>query len=138
MRSSTTTLGVFAVMLGVILTLLVSGVVLGQEGNNNREYSGASGGVEPETIDDATLKRTAKALVKVARIVQSAKREINLSSSDEQKQKIVAQAESDKIEAVKAEGLQPQRYNQVLVIARTDKTLRDKLLSYVNEVEKAE
>jgi len=59
------------------------------------------------------------------------------SSSDEQKQQILAQADFDKIEAVKAEGLQPQRYNQVMQLARTDKTLRQKLLSYANEVEKA-
>jgi len=142
MDLSSSTLAQYGMMLAVILTLLASsgGVALGQEGTagqNNPGYSGAPGAVKPQTIDDATLKRTAKAFVRVARIMDSAQREINRSSSDEQKQQIVAQAEYDKIEAVKAEGLQPQQYNQVLVLARADKTLRQKLLSYVNEVEKA-
>jgi Domain of unknown function (DUF4168) len=130
----------YAMMFVVILTLLASsGVALGQEGTagqNNLRFSGASGAVKPPTIDDATLKRTAKAFVKIKRILVSAQREIDRSNSDQQKQQIVAQAESDKIDAVKAEGLRPQQYNQVLVLARVDKTLRQKLLSYVNEVEK--
>jgi hypothetical protein len=53
--------------LGLTLTFVISsGVALGQEGNagqSNPGYSGASGAVNPDTIDDATLKQTAKAYV---------------------------------------------------------------------------
>jgi hypothetical protein len=142
MNFSSSTPALFAAMLALILTLVVpSRVALSQEGNggqNNAGTSGASSSVKPQTIDDATLKRTAKAFVKIRRIVASAQQEIDRSNNDQQKEQIAAQAESDKIDAVKAEGLQPQQYNQVLVIAQADKTLRQKLLSYVNEVEKAE
>ena len=52
-------------ILGMTLTFVISsGVAFGQEGNagqSNPAYSGASGTVNPETIDDATLKQTAKA-----------------------------------------------------------------------------
>ena len=36
--------------------------------------------------------------------------------------------------AVKAEGLQPQQYNQVIQLARVDKAFEQKFLSYVNDV----
>jgi hypothetical protein len=36
--------------------------------------------------------------------------------------------------AVKAEGLQPQQYNQVLQLARVDKAFEQKFLFYVNAV----
>ncbi len=55
----------YPAILGLTLTFLISsGVALGQEGNagqSNPAYSGASGTVNPETIDDAILKQTAKA-----------------------------------------------------------------------------
>src|SRR5262249_9211553 len=105
----------YASLLAFVLALLVAcGAALSQEGNTGpSRYSGASGAVKPQTIDDATLKRTAKAFVKVRRIAASAQQEISCANSDQQKQRIAAQAESDKVDAVKAAGLQPQQYNQL-------------------------
>src|SRR5258708_35695003 len=72
---------VYAAILGLTLMFLISsGVGLGQEGNaghSNPAYSGASGAVNPNTIDDATLKQTAKAYVKVRQIVQNAEIALN-------------------------------------------------------------
>jgi uncharacterized protein DUF4168 len=135
MKSLSNTFPVYAAILGLSLTLLISsGVALGQEGNagqSNPGYSGASGAVR---IDDATLKQTAKAYVKVRQIAQKEQQALNGANDDGQKQTITAQAESDKIDAVKAEGLQPQQYNQVIELAQADKTLQEKFLSYVKEV----
>ena len=54
------------------------------------------------------------------------------SQGDEDaKKQAAAQAESDKLAAVKAEGLQPQQYNQVLQVVQNDNNLQQKFLSYV-------
>jgi hypothetical protein len=139
MMGSTKTSAVYATILGLTLTFLVSsGVALGQEGNagqNNPVYSGASGVVNPSTIDDATLKQTAKAYVKVHQIVQAANQDLNKTNDKAQQQQIANQAEARKMAAVKAEGLQPQQYNEVLQLARNDKAFEQKFLSYVNKVE---
>ena len=45
---------------------------------------------------------------------------------------LAQQAESKKIAAVKAEGLQPQQYNQVLALVQSDKSLAQRFLSYVD------
>jgi ribosome-binding protein aMBF1 (putative translation factor) len=97
-------------------------------------HSGASGAVNPDTIDDATLKQTAKAYVKVRQIVQTAEQDLNKTTDNAQQQEIAKLAGSRKMAAVKAEGLQPQQYNQVIQLARVDKAFEQKFLSYVNEV----
>ena len=66
--------------------------------------------------------------------MQSAQQALNNTGDDAQKQQIAEQAESNKMAAVKSEGLQPQQYNQVIQLARADKTFEQKFLSYVNEV----
>ena len=138
MMLSTKTFAVYAAILGLTLTFLVSfGVALGQEGNagqSNPGYSGASGAVNPNRIDDATVKQTAKAYVKVRQIAQKANQDIDNTTDNAQQQQIAKQAESTKMAAVKAEGLQPQQYNEVLQLARVDKSFQQKFFSYVNEV----
>jgi len=140
MKLSTSTFAMFAAMLALTLTFLISpGVALGQEGHPGQSkprYSGAPGAVNP-TINDATLKQTAKAFVKVRQIEQKARQALNNTSDDAQKRQITAQAESDKIDAVKAEGLQPQQYNHVIELAQADRAFQQRFLSYVNEVEKS-
>ncbi len=138
MKLLTNTFAVFAAMLALTLMFLLStGAALGQEenaGRSNAGYSEAPGAVNPERIDDATLKQTAKAYVRVRQIVQKAQQAFKNASDDAQKQQIAEQAESGKMAAVKAEGLKPQQYNQVIQLARADKTFQQKFLSYVNEV----
>jgi ribosome-binding protein aMBF1 (putative translation factor) len=138
MMFSTNKFSLYGAVLGLTLTFLISsGVARGQGGNagqSNPGYSGAPGAVNPNTIDDATLKQTAKAYVKVRQIVQKAEQDLNNTTDNAQQQQIAKQAESRKMAAVKAEGLQPQQYNQVIQLARVDKAFEQKFLSYVNEV----
>jgi hypothetical protein len=138
MRLSTNILTISVAMLAFSLTFLISpGVALAQAGNtgqSNPGYSGATGAVNSGTIDDATVKQSAKAYVKVRQIMQSSQQALSNTRDDAQKQQIAEQAESKKMAAVKSEGLQPQQYNQVIQLARADKSFEQKFLSYVNEV----
>jgi hypothetical protein len=70
----------------------------------------------------------------VRKIVQTAQQALNNVDDDAQKQQIAEQAESKKLAAVKSEGLQPQQYNQVIQLARADKSFEQQFLSYVNEM----
>jgi uncharacterized protein DUF4168 len=138
MMSSTNALAMFAAMLVLTLTFLISSeVALGQGENkdqSNPGYSEAPGAANPETINDATLKQTARAFVKVRQIEQKTRQALNNTNDDAEKRQITARAESDKIDAVKAEGLQPRQYNQVIELAQTDKAFRQKFLAYVEQV----
>jgi hypothetical protein len=66
--------------------------------------------------------------------VQTAEQDLNKTTDNAQQQEIAKLAESRKMAAVKAEGLQPQQYNQVIQLARVDKAFEQKFLSYVNEM----
>ena len=105
MRLSTDIFAISAAMLAFSLTFLISsGLTLAQAGNagqSNPGYSGATSAVNPGTIDDATVKQTAKAYVKVRQIVQNAEQALNNTGDDAQKQQIAEQAESKKMAAVK-------------------------------------
>jgi len=70
----------------------------------------------------------------VRQIVEKANQDLNDTSDNARQQQIAKQAEVSKMAAVKAEGLQPQQYNQVLQLARVDKAFEQKFLSYVNQV----
>jgi hypothetical protein len=113
-------------MLALTLTFLISsGMALAQAGNAGQSkpgYSGATAAVNPGTIDDVTVKQTAKEYVKVRQIVQNAEQALNNTGDDAQKQQMAEQAESKKMAAVKSEDLQPQQYNQVIQLARADKS----------------
>jgi hypothetical protein len=137
MRLSTNIFAIYAVMLSLTLALLIpSGVAPAQAGNGGQSNPGYSGhsAVNSGTIDDATVKQSAKAYLKVRQIMQSSQQALNNTGDDAQKQQIAEQAESNKMAAVKSEGLQPQQYNQVIQLARADKSFEQKFLSYVNEV----
>ena len=124
---------VCASILGLTLTFVVSsGVALGQEGNGGQGNSGYSGAAaNPSGINDAALRQTAKAYVKVQQIVKETDQDLNKTNDNVEQQEIAKQAESRKMAAVKAEGLQPQQYNQVIQLARVDKAFEQKFLSYV-------
>jgi hypothetical protein len=125
-----------AAMIAAFLALpICSSIAQSGAGNaaqSNPEYSGPRGSSLPPTIDDVTLKQTARAFVKVRQISQSEQRAVNDAGDDAAKQKAAQQAEAEKVNAVKAEGMQPQQYNQVLEIVRADKNLQQRFLSYVD------
>ena len=130
-----------AVMLGIGLALLMSkNVAAGQEdnrGQNNPGYSPGSSAPAPEAVDDMTLREAAKAYVKVRQIVQRKEEDLNSTSDDAAKEQVAEQAKSEKEAAVKSEGLEPEQYNRVLQLVRTDTHLKKKFLSYVKRANKA-
>ena len=129
-----------AVLLLPVMLLILSGIAWAQEGNTNQSkpvYSSAPDAVNPNSFDDATLKHTAKAYVKVRQIVEKADQDLQNTTDNAQQQEIAKQAELGKMAAVKGEGLQPQQYNQIIQLARTDKVFEQKFLSYVDEVKKS-
>jgi hypothetical protein len=89
--------------------------------------SGAS--AQSAQIDDATLQKAAKAYVKVKQIVHQSKQSGAASNSAQPEQA----SQSEKLAAVKNEGLDPQQYNQVIQMVQNDPALQQKFASYVTQ-----
>jgi Domain of unknown function (DUF4168) len=80
-------------------------------------------------VDDATLQKAAKAYVKVKQIVHQSKQ----AAAGGGAQPDQSAAQSQKIAAVKNEGLEPQQYDQVIQMVQNDPGLQQKFVTYVNQ-----
>ena len=112
--------------LAVLVASPISGVWADSSSSMNDSGASASAPAQSAQIDDATLQKAAKAYVKVKQIVHQEKQ----ANAAEPPQ---ASDQSAKMAAVKAEGLDPQEYNQVLQTVQNDPQLQEKFAGYVNE-----
>ena len=122
-----------AVVTIAILSFGLCGSSMAQNTDMGTSSSATNAESSQVSIDDATLQRTAKAFVKVTRIVDDQKRTMANQTDQQAMQQSAAQAESQKLAAVKSEGLEPQQYNHVLQVVQNDSNLQQKFLSYVKD-----
>jgi hypothetical protein len=88
---------------------------------------------EANTVNDATLKQTARAFIKVRQIAQDEESAASSGSADADKQKMMQQVETKKVAAVQDEGLRPEEYNRVMRLVLNDPTLKQRFMGYVNQ-----
>ncbi len=125
-----------ATVLGVSLAIPSWGTAA-MNGNSRQSptrYAEYSDMGSPRNVDDATLKRAAAAYVKVTDISAKTQQAMNSTDDATKKQQLAADSESAKLAAVKAEGMEPQQYNNVIQLVKADNTLQQKFLSYVQEL----
>ena len=138
MRGANSRLTVQISVLATILTMLLAcSEARSQSGDASNPSSAAASVAVNQQINDATVKRTAAAYVKVQQIEQYGQEALAGAGNDAEKQQIVQQIEAQKMTAVKSEGLQPEQYNQVIQLALADKTFQQRFLSYVRTVDNA-
>lgn len=128
-----------AAVIGMTLTLPSLGIAAmnGNSAQSTCLYAQASGTTNPRSVDDATLKRTAAAFVKVREISVMAARAIKSTDDLAKKHQLAAESESAKVAAVKKEGMEPQQYDNVLQMVQADSGLQQKFLSYVQEFKRS-
>ncbi len=131
-------IAVCAVMLGLTVAVGVGAAMAqGSEEQGAPGCSGAAGAASTQHVDDATLKRAAAAYVRVQDITLKTRKVLSNTNDENQKHQIMEEAESEKIAAVKSQGMQPQQYNQVIMLVQADNQLQHKFLSYVRQAKGA-
>ncbi len=81
-------------------------------------------------VDDRTLEKVARAYLKVQKISEQEGSEMKGSErSDTSDRQVAERAESEKLAAVRAQGLEPQQYNRVLMMVDHDKDLKARFMS---------
>lgn len=88
--------------------------------------SSAAAPAQSGQVDDATLQKAAKAYVKVKQIVHQDKQANSGVNAQPATQ-------SDKLNAVRDQGLDPQQYNQIIQMVQNDPQLQQKFATYVNQ-----
>lgn len=113
--------------LAMLLAMSISSVMAQSSPAGDGGYSTsapAAGGA----VDDATLQKAAKAYVKVKQIVHNEKQTANDPNAGNPQHEA-----SQKLDAVRSTGLQPDQYNHVLRIVENDPSLMQKFQAYVNQ-----
>ena len=139
MRSKPGAVAVSAAILGMTLGLpsFAMAAVNGRSARSAGPMYAQAGATNPGSVDDATLKRAAAAYVKVRDISVKEEQAINKTDDTARKEQLAAESESAKLAAVKAEGMDPQQYNNVIQKVKADTGLQQKFLSYVQELNHA-
>jgi hypothetical protein len=128
----------FAALLGTYcICLPVASAMMNGETLRTAIYAQNDASDTPTKVDDATLKRTAAAFVKVRDISVKTEQAIKRTDDSAKKEQLMAESESEKVAAVKAVGMEPQQYNDVLMLVKDDTGLQHKFLSYVEKLRHA-
>jgi predicted ATPase with chaperone activity len=96
--------------------------------------SGAAPGMPDTTqqqgqLSDAMVQKVGTALRHMAQIRQGYTQRAQSANSQQQQQELTDQAQKDMAKAISDQGLSIQQYNQVIQMAQTDATLKQRLLS---------
>ncbi len=127
----------YAAILGISLALpSFARAAMNAKAPQNTAYAQNSESA-PSRIDDATLKRAAAAYVKVRDISEKTEKEMNSTDDSAKKQQLMDESESEKVAAVKAQGMEPQQYNNVIMLVKDDTGLQQRFLSYVQQLRRS-
>ena len=66
-----------------------------------------------------------------------AEQEINSTDDTARKQQLMDEGESEQVAAVKAQGMEPQQYNNVIMLVKDDSGVQQKFLSYVQQLRRS-
>jgi hypothetical protein len=139
MRFEQNAIAVFALLLVTTVGFPSVGRAMVNEGSapTTRVYAQASTVPNPKSVDDATLQRAAAAYVKVRDISVRTEQAMNSTDDTAKRQQLMSESESAKVAAVKQEGMEPQQYNNVILLVKGDTSLQQKFLSYVQQLRHA-
>jgi hypothetical protein len=82
-------------------------------------------------LDDGTVKKAGAALRDVAQIQNDYSQRVQGAGTPDERQKLVDQAKAAEITALARQGLSVDQYNQIMQLAQSDPTFRQRLLSAV-------
>lgn len=90
---------------------------------------------EPIEVSDAELDKVAKAYVQITEIRGKFQESLSEVSDPEEAQLLQEEAGEKMVEAVQDNGLDVQKYNEVMEAAQVDEELREKLLARMEEMQ---
>jgi Domain of unknown function (DUF4168) len=127
-----------ATILGLAMGLPSLGnSAMNQNSASDSSYTQASSAANSGSVDDATLKRTAAAYVKLRDISIKAEQAINRTDDTARKQQLMAESDSAKVEAMEDEGMEAQQYNNIISLLSDNSGLQQKFQSYVKQLRRS-
>ncbi|MFP4084433.1 MAG: DUF4168 domain-containing protein [Desulfonatronovibrio sp.] len=109
----------------------------GQEGQSQQQdmMQQPDQSAEPIEVSDAELDKVAQAYVQITEIRGEFQETLSDVSDPEKAQQLQEEAGEKMVQAVQDNGLDVQKYNEVMEAAQVDEELREKLLARMEEME---
>src|SRR5262245_40571926 len=89
-----------------------------------------------QNIPDQKLDATAAALNKIADVKQTYTQQIEASASESDKQRLVDEANKELVKDVTDQGLSIEEYTSVMVVAKNDPAVRQKIIQRIRPTNK--
>ncbi len=125
---------IFGLAFALIFLLGFSWGAWSQEKNRTNEQQGIMPQETPEVdLSETELDRVAQAYKQVIKIRKEFQEELRDIKSPEKANQMQQEANQAMVEAVQAQGLQLETYNQVMEAAQFNEDLRDQLLDRLDE-----
>lgn len=117
--------------------LFLAGAASGVSAQQQEEYGQDMMQQSPGALEvsEAELDRVASAYIEISRIREDFQESLAEVTDPEEAQLMQEQAGEAMVEAVQDNGLDVQKYNQVMEAAQVDEELREKLLSRLEQMQ---
>jgi hypothetical protein len=96
---------------------------------------GASAAPPTPTVNDASLKKAARAFPKIRQINLKVQEKLKAKPAAQERQHILSQAREQEMMIVRQEGIEPDRYNEIIRRVDGDPVTNAKFASYVKQAE---
>jgi hypothetical protein len=122
---------------GLVVTVsLVAGLHLLSDTAMSRQQrvtiASTGAATDRSNVDCGSLQHAAKAYVALRHITEETRQKLARTNDPAQKAQIAAQTESLKLDAVNREGLEPDQYDLIITLVKSEPLLRQKFFSCVN------
>jgi hypothetical protein len=94
----------------------------------NRGASHGNGILQNADVPDQTVTQVGKAVAEILKLRQSLEENMATAQTDEERQSLAAQIESEAVRAISDQGLTVAQYNQVITAAQADADLEERVL----------
>ena len=117
--------------------LFLAAAATGVNAQQQEEYGQDMMQQSPESVDvsEAELDRVAGAYIEITNIRESFQESLAEVTDPEEAQLMQEQAGEAMVEAVQDNGLDVQKYNQIMEAAQVDEQLREKLMSRLEQMQ---
>lgn len=117
----------------LVLTALALACAPGASAQSTQGAPAAPGVSQPSPdIPDQKLDAAAAALQKVVNLQHQYREKLDGANGDTEKQKIIAEANTELTRAVTDQGLSLEEYTSIIQVAQNDPQVRDKLLQRID------
>ena len=84
-----------------------------------------------QTINAVALRHAARAYVTVRGVTVDTDRRLARATDETQREEIVARAKAKTLDAIREEGLEPEEYDMIITLVKSEPELHKKFLGYV-------